>query len=219
MLLILGIYQRLLARVGLRRLLLVSLSCSAVGVFLSTVVCTYSPFYSICFRDSIAGYAVWLRQPWTTAVVLILNLFDVIGGGDMTRMIMITTCVAEISHPDNLYVSSVLVLARHLLIFRTTTYNYMTSTWLLASVGGATVASLLLSHHVYFLNGLSVTCFALTAMIAMLIPGHCGRDSQLAADAVPILSPIEDDESSPASPKRPSTLDGNQVMSCDNVSS
>ena len=54
-------------------------------------------------------YAVWLRQPWATTVALALNIFDVLGGGDMTRMIMLTTCIAEISHPDNLYVATLVI--------------------------------------------------------------------------------------------------------------
>lgn len=88
------------------------------------------------------------------------------------------------------------------MVLRTTTYNYITGTYLIASIGGATVASLLLSHHVYLLNSLSAICFVLTAMLAMLIPSHCGRDSEVTADAVPILSPAEDDESPPPlSPK------------------
>lgn len=104
-LLVLGIYKQLLARVGLRNLMLVSLFCSATGVFLSTIVCTFISFLSEFFRDSSAVYAVWLRQPWATPVALTLNTLDVIGGGEMTRMIIITTCIAEISHPDNLYVN------------------------------------------------------------------------------------------------------------------
>ena len=88
------------------------------------------------------------------------------------------------------------------MVLRTTTYNYITGTYLIASIAGASVASLLLSHHVYLLNGLSAICFALTVMLAMLIPSHCGRDSEVTADAVPILPPAEDDDSPPpVSPK------------------
>lgn len=61
------------------------------------------------------------------------------------------------------------------MIFRTTTYNFITGTYFLASVGRAIFTSLFLSHHVHFLNGLSVTCFALTAMITMLIPNIVGE--------------------------------------------
>lgn len=96
--------------------------------------------------------------------------------------------------------------------YRTTTYNYITAVYFLASVGGATFASLLLSHHVYLLNGLSVMCFFLTAMVVLLIPSHCGRDSKIAENAVPILSPIEDDGLLPVSPNGPRTLDEKQVM-------
>lgn len=102
MLLVLGIYQQLLPKLGLRSLLLVSLFCSATGVFLSTYVCRYIPFRSVSIRDSFAVCTVWLRQPWTTPVALMLNIFDVIGGGEMTRTVILTTCIAEISHPDNL---------------------------------------------------------------------------------------------------------------------
>lgn len=119
-------------------------------------------------------------------------------------------------HPRDLTSASGQI--RYLLIFSTTTYNYITGTYFLASVGGATFASLLLSHHVYLLNGLSVMGFILTAMIAMLIPSHCGRDSKLAADAVPILSPFEDDQTPPLSPKESMTDDENQVMISGNPS-
>ena len=54
--------------------------------------------------------------------------------------------------------------------------------------------------------------FVLTAMIATLIPSHCGRDSKIAANAVPLLSPIEDDDLLPESPKGPITMDEKQVM-------
>ncbi len=129
-------------------------------------------------------------------------------------MTIITTCIAEISHPDNLYVdtpcdsTSILEYFGCSLIFRTKIYNYISGFYLLASFLGSLIASLLLSHHVYFLNCLSAVCFILTAMMAMLVPSHCGRDSQLAADAVPILSSVEDDES----PKETRTLDKNQVI-------
>lgn len=86
-------------------------------------------------------------------------------------------------------------------VHRTTTYNYISALCFLASVGGGTVASLLLSHHVYFLNGISTMSFVLAAMIATFIPSHCGRDSKIAANAVPILSPAEDDDLLPESLK------------------
>lgn len=59
-------------------------------------------------------------------------------------------------------------------------------------------------------------CFALTAILAMLIPSHCGRDSKLAADAVPILSPVEDDESPPMSPKGQASFLDDQETNCEN---
>ena len=83
---------------------------------------------------------------------------------------------------------------------RTKTYNYLYGAFLLASVGGAALASLLLSNHVYLLNTLSVLCYALTAWIALSIPSHCGRDFKDAEDKIPILIPKIDSPSTPYSP-------------------
>ena len=132
-LLVLGIYKQLLPQVGLRRLLVVSLSCSAIGVVLSTFVCTYIYLCIESFGNLPVLQTVWLRQSWTTPVVLMLNICDIVGGGDMTRMIMTITCIAEISHPEKLYGNTPMthppswaVMGAYLFTFRTTTYNYLT---------------------------------------------------------------------------------------------
>lgn len=83
---------------------------------------------------------------------------------------------------------------------RTKTYNYLYGAFLLATLGGAALASLLLSKHVYLLNTLSVLCYALTAWIAMSIPSHCGRDFKDAEDTIPILIPNLESPSTPSSP-------------------
>ena len=60
----------------------------------------------------------------------------------------------------------------------------MSGFYYLASVGGSWAGSLLLSQHVYLLNGLSIACYTLATCISTTIPSHCGCDEQ-------------DDESSP----------------------
>lgn len=92
-----------------------------------------------------------------------------------------------------------------LIDLRTKTYNYISGTCLIAEVGGAILGSLLLSHHVYFLNSLAIICYILTAWIAMLIPSHSGRDLKVIEDAVPILLPL-DDPDPPYSPHQRSGL-------------
>lgn len=92
--------------------------------------------------------------------------------------------------------------SRMLIDYSTKTYNYLSGTYLLAGVGGAAFGSLLLTNHVYLLNGLSIVCFALTAWIALFIPPHCGRDLKSIEDLTPILSPLEEDSSLPSSPIR-----------------
>ena len=86
--------------------MLVSLFCSAIGVSLSIIVCTYILQLFISVRSLPAVNVVWLRQPWATPVVLFLYIFEIIGGGDMTRTIIVITSIAEISDPDNLYVDN-----------------------------------------------------------------------------------------------------------------
>ena len=59
---------------------------------------------------------------------------------------------------------------------RTNWYNYISGFYFLASVVGSWIGSLLLSQHVYLLNGLSIACYALTACLSLTIPSQCGRE-------------------------------------------
>ncbi len=61
---------------------------------------------------------------------------------------------------------------------RTNWFNYISGFFFLASVGGSSIGSLLLSRHVYLLNGLSIACYALTACVSGTIPSHFGREDQ-----------------------------------------
>ncbi|MCJ1230370.1 hypothetical protein MMC12_007043 [Toensbergia leucococca] len=80
---------------------------------------------------------------------------------------------------------------------RTKIYNYTSGMYLLADVAGAAINSLLLSDHVYLLNAISVSCFAVTAWIAMLIPEECARESITTEEAIPIVDSVDGFESSP----------------------
>ena len=79
--------------------------------------------------------------------------------------------------------------------YRTKTYNYISAFYYIADFGGAAVVSLLLSHHVWLLNALSILCYALTVWIAILIPSECGRHLSDVEDRVPILASVEEPES------------------------
>lgn len=59
---------------------------------------------------------------------------------------------------------------------RTKSYNYMTASYMLASVAASTIGSLLLSHHVYLLNFLAILCFVLSILLTISIPGQTGHD-------------------------------------------
>lgn len=61
---------------------------------------------------------------------------------------------------------------------RTNCYNYISGFYFLASVCGSSIGSLLLSHHVYLLNGLSIFCYAATALVALAIPSELGLEGQ-----------------------------------------
>ena len=61
-------------------------------------------------------------------------------------------------------------------VVRTNSYNYISGCYFLASVVGSWIGSLLLSRHVYLLNGLSVACYLLTACVSAAIPSYCGRE-------------------------------------------
>ena len=70
---------------------------------------------------------------------------------------------------------------------RTEFYNYISAFWVLSSVGGSAIGSVLLSHHVWLLNALSVLCFILAACLATAIPSDLGKDSASAEDTRPII--------------------------------
>ncbi|KAI4138800.1 MAG: hypothetical protein L6R39_006598 [Caloplaca ligustica] len=82
---------------------------------------------------------------------------------------MVIKCIADISPPDKL----------------TNAYNYISAFYFLASVLGSAIGSLLLNDHVYILNGLSITCYLLTACVASIIPANYGRDDKTPDDTQP----------------------------------
>ena len=61
---------------------------------------------------------------------------------------------------------------------RTNWYNYISGFYFLASVGGSSIGSLLLSHYVFLLNGLSIACYILAACVVANISSHCGLDEK-----------------------------------------
>ena len=78
-------------------------------------------------------------------------------------------------------------------VVRTNSYNYISGFYFLASVGGSWIGSLLLSQHVYLLNGLSIACFALTAGVSASVPSHCGRDGQV-DESPALMNPDQEDD-------------------------
>lgn len=46
---------------------------------------------------------VWLNQPWATPVALLSFVFDLVGGGEMVRLNITITCIAEITPSNHLY--------------------------------------------------------------------------------------------------------------------
>lgn len=84
-------------------------------------------------------------------------------------------------------------------LFRTNSYNYISGVYYLASVGGSWIGSLLLSQHVYLLNGLSIACYALTACVSVAVPSYCGRDEHDQSYAA-IIPEQEDDDFNATSP-------------------
>ena len=80
----------------------------------------------------------------------------------------------------------------------------MSGLFLLASVCGSFIGSMLLSNHVYLLNALSLLTFVITAAIAAFVPGHLGRGSQDIArleDSSTGLLVDQETDSAPASPR------------------
>ena len=80
-----------------------------------------------------------------------------------------------------------------LIINRTNAYNYMSGFYFLATVFGEAVGSLLLSNHVYVLNGLSILCFLATAYIAAFVPPDSGRYDPANEPVEPISDCSEED--------------------------
>ena len=100
-LLVLATYKELLSFVGLRRLVIINLCCSALGVFCSILSCTHlipiDPTSIILTRRTVS-----LHQTWTTNAILASFVFDVIGGGQTTLVMGVTTCIAVLSPPEEL---------------------------------------------------------------------------------------------------------------------
>lgn len=146
----------------------------------------------IIVRDVLteSSVIVSLHQQWTTSAILASCIFDLMGGGETTRITIVTICIAKIVPLEKLLVS-VLVLQTPVLpsclphshARRTNVYNYISGCFLLAAVLGSTIGSLLLSNYLYYLNGLSIMCYVITACIAITIPSHLGRDSEIIEDS------------------------------------
>lgn len=80
------------------------------------------------------------------------------------------------------------------LIFPSTNaYNYISGSYFLARVLGSAVGSLLLSDHVYVLNGLSISCYLLTICVATHVSPHCERDDSVGEIVEPLPEPSEED--------------------------
>ncbi|KAI4198057.1 MAG: hypothetical protein LQ350_005498, partial [Teloschistes chrysophthalmus] len=129
---------------------------------------------------------VWFHPDWATAAALLSFLFALIGGGGVVRTIIIVKCIADIAPPESLAKS----------------YNYVTAFYTLGSVVGSYIGSLLLSHHVYVQNFISVVCYILTVGVAAFIPSYLGFE-QPAAESAALIDEDDDDEHSPS----PSRLD------------
>lgn len=109
-LLVLGVYKTLLERLGLRRLVVLSFCCSALAVLYSITACKsllprrqldlYFPLATLSLTS--LHNLVWLHQVWTTQAALLSFLFDLVGGGDMVRITIVCTCIADVSPPEKL---------------------------------------------------------------------------------------------------------------------
>lgn len=94
-------------------------------------------------------------------------------------------------------------------INRTNAFNYISAFYFLASVFGSAIGSLLLSNHVYLLNGLSIGCYLFTAYIAISVSAHYGREDSTEDDGQSFVeSGYEDLSPTPPSMRsfRPSLL-------------
>ena len=138
----------------------------------------------------------------------------------MVRVTIVSKCIADISPPEELSVSRYICFPllpsgvtydcayADACLVRTNSYNYISGFYYLASVGGSWIGSLLLSQHVYLLNGLSIACYALTACVSVAVPSHCGREEHDQSYAV--ITPEQEDDDFNATPP---PLAGSAVLS------
>lgn len=78
--------------------------------------------------------------------------------------------------------------------------------YFLASVFGSAIGSVLLSNHVYILNGLSIACYLSTAYVASSGPEHYGRADSAGGALQPFANSSDEDFSNTVSPARESRL-------------
>ena len=76
---------------------------------------------------------------------------------------------------------------------RTNAFNYVSGFYFCAAVFGSATGSLLLSNHVYILNGLSISCFLATMPFTALIPSHYGYDKIETKGVQALPQPGEED--------------------------
>ena len=96
----LHIYQSFLPAKGLRRILIFRLSMSAALVFTSILSCACNRSKRSQFE--LTGRADSLHTSWAPIGILMSNIFEVIGGGDVIRIVACATCVADIVPPEHL---------------------------------------------------------------------------------------------------------------------
>ncbi|MCJ1229055.1 hypothetical protein MMC12_005719 [Toensbergia leucococca] len=97
---------------------------------------------------------------------------------------MVCKCIADILPPAKL----------------TNTFNYVSGFYFCASVFGSAVGSLLLSNHVYILNGLSILCYIVTICVATVIPPCYGRNDSVNEAVQPFRDSSEEDLLIPTTP-------------------
>lgn len=102
-----------------------------------------------------------------------------------------------------------LIQSNWLIAARTNVFNYISAFYFLASVFGSTVGSILLSNHVYVLNGLSISCYMITISVAALVSPACGRSNATGESAETSRNASEHD------PLIPVTSPGQLDARCD----
>lgn len=95
-----------------------------------------------------------------------------------------------------------MVPLRLTVIHRTNAYNYISASYFLGGVFGSAIGSLLLSNHVYILNGLGISFYLLTAYIATFIPSHYGLGDPAEDTVQSFLRSSYEDDSTTTSPMR-----------------